>query len=159
MGISFVSETLNLFTQMSVRDNLLLGAYDITDKRQQLETLDFVYRLFPRLKERERQLAGTMSGGERKMLAIARGMMSMPKLLLVDEPSLGLAPQLVISVFQALEALRQEGVTILMVEQNVKSTLRITDRGYVLEQGRVVLEGKSVELMDNAHVRTAYMGV
>ncbi|MGC8826250.1 MAG: ABC transporter ATP-binding protein [Anaerolineae bacterium] len=159
MGISFVSESLNLFTNMSVRENLLLGAYRVLDKKKQLQALDFVYSLFPRLKERERQLAGTMSGGERKMLAIARGMMSMPKLLLVDEPSLGLAPQVVATVFQALQTLRNEGVTILLVEQNVPSTLRITDRGYVMEQGRIVLEGPSKELMNNEHVRVAYMGI
>jgi branched-chain amino acid transport system ATP-binding protein len=159
MGISFVSESLNLFTNMSVRENLLLGAYRVLDKKKQLQALDFVYSLFPRLKERERQLAGTMSGGERKMLAIARGMMSMPKLLLVDEPSLGLAPQVVVTVFEALQTLRKEGVTILLVEQNVPSTLRITDRGYVMEQGKIVLEGPSKELMNNEHVRVAYMGI
>ena len=159
MGISFVTEALNLFTNMSVRENLLLGAYQIRDKQEQLRTLDFVFELFPRLKEREGQLAGTMSGGERKMLAIARGMMCNPDLLLVDEPSLGLAPQLVLNVFKALEVLRQQGVTILLVEQNVKSTLRITDRGYVLEQGKVALQGESDELATNEHVRVAYMGI
>ncbi|MGQ9516625.1 MAG: ABC transporter ATP-binding protein [Anaerolineae bacterium] len=159
MGISFVSESLNLFTNMSVRENLLLGAYRVLDKQKQLQALDFVYSLFPRLKERERQLAGTMSGGERKMLAIARGMMSMPKLLLVDEPSLGLAPQVVATVFEALQTLRREGVTILLVEQNVPSTLRITDRGYVMEYGKIVLEGPNKELMNNEHVRVAYMGI
>lgn len=159
MGISYVSESLNLFTNMSVRENLLLGAYQVLDRNEQLKTLDFVFDLFPRLKERESQLAGTMSGGERKMLAIARGMMSRPDLLLVDEPSLGLAPQLVLNVFDALEVLRQQGVTILLVEQNVKSTLRITQRGYVLEHGRVMLEGKSSDLANNEHVRIAYMGI
>ena len=159
MGISYVSESLNLFTNMSVRENLILGAYQILDKKEQLRTLHFVYELFPRLKEREGQLAGTMSGGERKMLAIARGMMSKPVLLLVDEPSLGLAPQLVSNVFKALEVLRGQGVTILLVEQNVKSTLRITDRGYVLEQGRLAIEGKSADLANNEHVRIAYMGI
>lgn len=159
MGISFVSEELNLFTNMTVRENLLLGAYNIRDKNEQLETLGFVYDLFPRLKEREKQLAGTMSGGERKMLAIARGMMSQPELLLVDEPSLGLAPQLVTNVFDALVVLQKRGVTILLVEQNVASALRITDRGYVLEQGKVAIEGESVDLTHNKHVRSAYMGV
>jgi branched-chain amino acid transport system ATP-binding protein len=159
MGISYISESLNLFTNMSVRENLLLGAYQIPDKKEQLRILHFVFDLFPRLKERESQLAGTMSGGERKMLAIARGMMSNPTLLLVDEPSLGLAPQLVLNVFKALEILRNQGVTILLVEQNVKSTLRITDRGYVLEHGRLAIEGKSADLATNEHVRIAYMGV
>jgi len=159
MGISYISESLNLFTNMSVRENLLLGAYYVRDKQEQLRTLDFVYDLFPRLQEREGQLAGTMSGGERKMLAIARGMMSEPELLLVDEPSLGLAPQLVASVFAALETLRQRGVTILLVEQNVNLTLRITDHGYVLEQGRIALQGPSSDLAQDEHVRVAYMGI
>ncbi len=159
MGISYISESLNLFTQMSVRENLLLGAYQILDKKEQLRTLSFVFELFPRLKERQDQLAGTMSGGERKMLAIARGMMSKPTLLLVDEPSLGLAPQLVMNVFRALEVLRGQGVTILLVEQNVKTTLRITNRGYVLEHGRLAIEGDSADLATNEHVRIAYMGV
>lgn len=159
MGISFVSESLNLFTGMSVRENLLLGAYTVRDRRKQLDSLEFVFHLFPRLKERASQLAGTLSGGERKMLAIARGMMSDPVLLLVDEPSLGLAPKLVLAVFDALETLRQRGVTILLVEQNVNTTLHITDRAYVLEQGRIVLEGKSADLLENEHVRNAYLGL
>ncbi len=159
MGISFVSEMLNLFTNMTVRENLLLGAYNVRDKQKQLEALNFVYSLFPRLKEREKQLAGTMSGGERKMLAIARGMMSQPEMLLVDEPSLGLAPQLVTNVFDALVTLQQRGVTILLVEQNVASALRIADRGYVLEQGKIAIEGKSSDLTNNEHVRSAYMGI
>jgi len=159
MGLSYVSEGLNLFTNMSVRENLLLGAYAIRDKEQQLKTLDFVYGLFPRLQEREKQLAGTMSGGERKMLAIARGMMSNPELLLVDEPSLGLAPHLVQDVFRALLELRNRGVTILLVEQNVNATLAITDRAYVLEHGRIAMEGPSSELKANKHVRNAYLGL
>ena len=159
MGISYVSEGLNLFTNMSVRENLLLGAYSVKDKEQQLETLAFVYSLFPRLKEREKQLAGTMSGGERKMLAIARGMMSNPQLLLVDEPSLGLAPHLVQDVFRALLELQKRGVTILLVEQNVNATLEITDRAYVLEHGRIAIEGPSSELKNNEHVRNAYLGL
>jgi ABC-type branched-subunit amino acid transport system ATPase component len=147
MGISFISESLNLFTAMSVRENLLLGAYIVRDKRRQLETLDFVFHLFPRLKERHNQLAGTQSGGERKMLAIARGMMSNPDL-----------PNLTMDVFRALEMLRQRGVTILLVEQNVNTTLHMTDRAYVVEQGRIVLEGKSQDLLENKHVREAYLG-
>ena len=159
LGISYVSEGLNLFTDMSVRENLLLGAYAVNDKKQELETLEFVYHLFPRLKEREKQLAGTMSGGERKMLAIARGMMSNPELLLVDEPSLGLAPHLTHDVFRALLELRKRGVTILLVEQNVNATLEITDRAYVLEHGRVAMEGPSKEMKANEHVRSAYLGL
>jgi branched-chain amino acid transport system ATP-binding protein len=159
MGISYISEGLNLFTDMSVRENLLLGAYAVNDKIKELETLEFVYSLFPRLKEREKQLAGTMSGGERKMLAIARGMMSNPELLLVDEPSLGLAPHLTHDVFRALLELRKRGVTILLVEQNVNATLEITDRAYILEHGRIAMEGPSHEMKDNEHVRSAYLGI
>jgi len=159
MGISYISEALNLFTDMSVRDNLLLGAYSIKDKQTQLETLDFVFGLFPRLKEREGQLAGTMSGGERKMLAIARGMMAKPRLMLVDEPSLGLAPHLVTDVFNSLRKLQKAGVTILMVEQRVNATLEVADRAYVLENGRVALQGTSDELTAHEHVRSAYIGV
>ena len=159
MGISYVSESLNLFTNMSVRENLLLGAYAVNDTQKELESLEFVYSLFPRLKEREKQLAGTMSGGERKMLAIARGLMSDPHLLLVDEPSLGLAPHLTHDVFQALLELRDRGVTILLVEQNVNTTLEITDRAYILEHGRIVMEGPSREMKANEHVRNAYLGI
>jgi branched-chain amino acid transport system ATP-binding protein len=159
MGISYISEGLNLFTDMSVRENLLLGAYAVNDRKQELETLEFVYHLFPRLKEREKQLAGTMSGGERKMLAIARGMMSNPELLLVDEPSLGLAPHLTHDVFRALLELRTRGVTILLVEQNVNATLEITDRAYILEHGRIAMEGPSKAMKANEHVRNAYLGI
>jgi len=159
LGISYVSESLNLFTDMSVRENLLLGAYTIKDKQKQQESLDFVFDLFPRLAERRSQLAGTMSGGERKMLAIARGMMSSPELMLVDEPSLGLAPYLVTDVFNSLTALKARGVTILLVEQRVNATLEITDRTYVLEHGKVVLAGPSHSLLSNEHIRKAYLGI
>ncbi len=159
MGISYVSEALNLFTAMSVQENLLLGAYSVRDKRQQLETLDLVFGLFPRLAERRGQLAGTMSGGERKMLAIARGIMSNPELMLIDEPSLGLAPHLVTDVFDSLQKLQEKGVTILLVEQRVNATLQITDRAYVLEHGRVVMEGASKDLRSDEHVRKAYLGI
>ncbi len=159
MGISYVSEKLNLFTGMSVQENLILGAYAIRDKEVQLETLAYIFELFPRLKERKDQLAGTMSGGERKMLAIARGMMSKPQLMLVDEPSLGLQPNLTKDVFSALIQLREKGVTVLLVEQNVNATLSFTDRAYVLEQGKVVLEGPSKEIKENKHVRNAYLGI
>ncbi|GAB4529174.1 MAG: ABC transporter ATP-binding protein [Anaerolineae bacterium] len=159
IGISYISEELNLFTNMSVRENLLLGAYAVNDRKRELESLEFVYHLFPRLKEREKQLAGTMSGGERKMLGIARGMMSNPELMLVDEPSLGLAPYLTHDVFRALLELRDRGVTILLVEQNVNTTLDITDRTYILEQGRIAMQGVSQELKGNQHVRSAYLGI
>lgn len=158
-GISFVSESLNLFTDMSIYENLLLGAYMVRDTRQQKASIDFVFELFPRLKARSGQLTGTLSGGERKMVAIARGIMSNPSLLLVDEPSLGLAPKLTLDVFHALEKLRQQGLTILLVEQNVNTTLHMTDRAYILEQGHITLEGKSKGLLENEHVRKVFLGV
>jgi len=159
MGISYVSEDLNLFTDMSVRENLLLGAYSIKEKEKKLETLDFVFNLFPRLEERKGQLAGTMSGGERKMLAIARGMMSTPELMLVDEPSLGLAPHLVTDVFNSLRTLNEAGVTILLVEQRVNATLEIASRAYVMEHGRAVIKTPSSDLRTNPHVKAAYPGI
>ena len=157
-GISYVSEEMNLFVNMSVQENLYMGAYIIKDKSLQEKRLAFVFDLFPRLAERKSQLAGTMSGGERKMLAIARGMMSNPELILVDEPSFGLAPQLTQSVFESLQSLRESGVTILLVEQNVTKTLAVTDRGYVLENGKVELSGKSDDLASDPHVRKVFLG-
>jgi branched-chain amino acid transport system ATP-binding protein len=159
MGIGFVSETLNLFPAMTVHENLLVGAYAVKDKRQIAATRDLVFELFPRLHERRDQLAGTLSGGERKMLAIGRGLMPSPSLLLVDEPSLGLAPMATLATFAALKALRERGVTILLVEQNVNTTLHLVDRAYVLEQGRIVLEGTGTELLGNSHVQEAYLGI
>ncbi|MGD2057435.1 MAG: ABC transporter ATP-binding protein [Anaerolineales bacterium] len=158
-GISYISESLNLFSAMSVEENLLLGAYTIKEKGEQRNSLEFVYDLFHRLAERKSQLAGTLSGGERKMLAIARGIMSSPDLLLVDEPSLGLAPNLTQDVFQALLKLRDQGVTILLVEQNVNTTLHITDRAYVIEKGQIIMQGPSKELLNNEHVQAAYLGI
>ena len=158
-GISFVSEEMNLFVNMSVQENLYMGAYIIKDKKVQKDRLDFVFSLFPRLAERKSQLAGTMSGGERKMLAIGRGMMSDPKLLLVDEPSFGLAPQLVANVFESLDVLKEQGVTILLVEQNVTKTLAVTGRGYILENGKIGLKGTSHDLADNPHVKKVFLGV
>ncbi len=158
-GISFVSEEMNLFVNMTVKENLYMGAYTIKEKHLQNERLEFVFELFPRLAERRKQLAGTMSGGERKMLAIGRGMMSNPSLMLVDEPSFGLAPQLTASVFASLEVLIENGVTILLVEQNVTKTLAVTDRGYVLENGKIGLEGKSADLAEDSYVRKVFLGV
>lgn len=158
-GISFITEDLNLFGGMSVRENLILGAYTRRDRKKIQKSLDYVLDLFPVLGERRNQLAGTLSGGERKMLAVGRGLMSDPRLLLVDEPSLGLAPMLVLSVFRALQELRQRGVTILLVEQNVNMSLQIAERGYILEQGRIVLKGKSAGLLEDKHVKEAYLGL
>jgi len=158
-GISFVSEEMNLFVNMSVRENLYMGAYIIKEKKLRKKRLEFVFDLFPRLAERQNQLAGTMSGGERKMLAIGRGMMSAPRLLLVDEPSFGLAPQLTANVFESLNVLVKQGVTIMVVEQNVAKTLAVTDRGYVLENGKIGLKGKSCDLADDTHVKKVFLGV
>jgi branched-chain amino acid transport system ATP-binding protein len=158
-GISFVSEEMNLFVNMTVQENLFMGAYNIKEKRLQIERLEFVFELFPRLAERKKQLAGTMSGGERKMLAIGRGMMSNPSLMLVDEPSFGLAPQLTTNVFESLDVLLKNGVTILLVEQNVTKTLAVTHRGYVLENGKIVLKGKSADLAEDSYVRKVFLGV
>ncbi len=158
-GISLVSEAMNLFVNMTVQENLYMGAYTIKDKKMQKDRLDFVYDLFPRLVERRNQLAGTMSGGERKMLAIGRGLMPNPKLLLVDEPSFGLAPLLTENVFASLDTLVSQGVTIMLVEQNVTKTLSVTHRGYVLENGRIELTGKSGDLACDAHVRKVFLGV
>ncbi len=159
MGISYISEEMNLFTNMTVHENLLMGAYTIRDKDKKNKQLAFVYELFPRLEERRNQLAGTMSGGERKMLGIGRALMADPDLLLVDEPSFGLAPQLTEQVFASLNTLRNRGMTILVVEQNVTMALSVTDRGYVLENGRIELEGPSADLAGNAHVRKVFLGI
>lgn len=158
-GISFVTDDGCLFSGMTVQENLLLGAYIIKDKEKVKSLLREVLELFPRLGERRKQVVGTLSGGERKMLAIARGLMSNPKLMLVDEPSLGLAPKLVLAVFESLKELTKRGVTVLLVEQNVNTTLKIVDRGYVIEQGQIVLEGGSKELSENEHIRKSYLGI
>lgn len=158
-GLSFVSEERNLFQAMTVMENLMLGAYTVRDKKQITESLDYVFTLFPRLAERKKQLAGTMSGGERQMLAFARGLMSGPKMLLLDEPSMGLSPMNVAAVFETITRLRSEKTTIVIVEQNVNTTLRISDRAYVMEQGRIVLEGSSEELLSNDRVKEMYLGI
>ena len=158
-GLSYIPEDLNLFEGMPVYENLLLGAYNVHDSKKTQHQMEFVLELFPILKQRRNQLAGTLSGGERRMLALARGLMSMPRMLLVDEPSMGLAPIVVENVFATLQELNRQGITILLVEQNVPMTLSITQRAYVLEQGRVVLAGKSDELLENDHLRRSYLGI
>jgi branched-chain amino acid transport system ATP-binding protein len=160
LGVAHVPEGRHLFPQMTVRDHLELGAAFVPGAwAAREETLVWVHALFPRLRERATQLAGTLSGGEQQMLAIARALMARPRLLLVDEPSLGLAPVLVQAVFQALREINRHGVTILLVEQNVRQTLGMAHRGYVLENGRVVLEGTGRELLENPHVQQAYLGL
>jgi branched-chain amino acid transport system ATP-binding protein len=159
LGISHVPEGGKVFPDMSVRENLEMGAYPLHAWKQKQETLEQVYEVFPRLKERERQFARTLSGGERQMLAMGRGLMSRPKLCLFDEPSYGLAPLLVAEIFRIIRELRDEGITILLIEQNVRHSLEIADRAYVLENGRVCLQGECGELLESETVRQAYLGL
>ncbi len=157
-GLSLVTEELNLFEAMTVYENLLLGAYSRRDRKKIRSTLDYIYHLFPVLEARQKQLAGTLSGGERRMLAVGRGLMSDPRMLLIDEPSLGLAPMMVTTVFEALKTLHQRGVTLLLVEQNVNTTLHLADKAYVLERGNVVLQGSSADLLENPYLKDTYLG-
>jgi len=159
MGLSHIPESRKLFPDMSIRENLEMGAYPHRSWRSRRQTLERVYELFPRLKERSGNLARTLSGGEQQMLAMGRGIMSMPKMCIIDEPSNGLAPLVVKEIFEILKTLREEGITILLVEQNVRQTLAIADRACVLENGRVVLAGACSELLASDHVRKAYLGV
>jgi branched-chain amino acid transport system ATP-binding protein len=159
MGISQIPEGRLLFPDMTVWENLIMGAYPPARRAHVQEGLTWVYRLFPRLRERERQLVRTMSGGEQQMVAIGRALMARPTVLLVDEPSLGLAPLLVAEVFSVLREINRSGVTILLVEQNVRHALEISHRAYVLETGRIVLEGPAQDLIRHDHVRSAYLGL
>jgi branched-chain amino acid transport system ATP-binding protein len=170
MGISQVPEGRRIFPKLTVKENLEMGAYSIvsdqfsvfrksTKKNQRLEThLEKVFELFTVLKERHKQLGGTLSGGEQQMLAIARALMSDPELLLLDEPSLGLAPIMASKIFKTIKEINREGITVLLVEQNARSALKLSNRGYVLENGRVALQGKGEELLNNEKVRKAYLG-
>lgn len=158
LGVVQVPEGRHLFPMMTVRENLEVGSTIRSARRQRKENLDWVMSIFPRLRERESQLAGTLSGGEQQMAAIARGLMSRPKLLMLDEPSLGLAPILVKEIFGIVQKLKSLGVTVLLVEQNTSHTLAIADQGFVLENGRVVLQGTGQELLNNEHVKKAYLG-
>lgn len=159
MGLSHIPEGRRIFTDMTVRENLEMGAYSPKAWKDRHETIKQVYKLFPILKEREKQLARTLSGGELQMLAMGRGLMSKPKLCMFDEPSYGLAPNLVSEVFEIIKSLRKEGITILLVEQNVRRTLETADRAYVLENGRIVLEGTCKQCLNNEHVKKAYLGL
>jgi branched-chain amino acid transport system ATP-binding protein len=158
-GIVHVPEGRRLFPQMSVEENLIMGTLHGEAKTKRFNTMERVYQLFPRLRERKKQLAGTLSGGEQQMLAVGRGLMSLPKLMMFDEPSLGLAPILVQDIFRIIRRINEEGVTVLLVEQNVRQTLAMCHRAYVLENGRVVLEGTGQALMANEHVKEAYLGI
>jgi branched-chain amino acid transport system ATP-binding protein len=158
-GIVQVPEGRRLFTLMSVQDNLIVGAYGRRADQKKDQTLAFVYDLFPRLRERIFQMAMTLSGGEQQMVAIGRGLMACPKLLMLDEPSLGLAPILIKNIFETVRRIADQGTTVLLVEQDVKHSLSLSTRGYVLEHGRTVMEGQARELIDNPHIRTAYLGL
>ena len=160
-GLCLVPERRELFAAMTVEDNLVLGAFHRYRKRDKTIAADFeqVYRLFPRLQERRRQLAGTLSGGERQMLALGRALMGRPRLLMLDEPSLGLAPLIVRDIFRVIAGLRETGVSILLVEQNARAALQVADYGYVLETGEIVIEGPSASLASNPRVIESYLGL
>jgi branched-chain amino acid transport system ATP-binding protein len=157
-GIAHVPEGRRLFPMMTVRENLELGAVSSAARRHRSDTLDHIFSLFPKLRERERQMAGTLSGGEQQMVAIGRGLMARPRLLMLDEPSLGLAPIIVREMFDIIRRLNGDGITVMLVEQNVQQSLKLADRAYVLENGRVVLEGAGSQLLDDERVRAAYLG-
>lgn len=158
-GITLIPEGREIFPRMTVEENLKLGAYTANGKRTVTEAKERVYQIFPVLKKKEKALAQTLSGGEQQMLVIGRSLMSNPDLLILDEPSLGLAPLLVEKVLDTVRKINEEGVTILLVEQNIRDSLDVADRGYVLEQGKIILEGRSRELLCNNHIKQVYMGL
>lgn len=158
LGLAQVPERRRVFTQQSVEDNLLLGAYTRKDKEEIQKDLEEVYEWFPRLNERRKQLAGTLSGGEQQMLAMGRALMAKPKIMLLDEPSMGLSPLLVKEIFHIIEEINKKGTTIFLVEQNAKMALAIANRAYVLETGKITLEGTGAELSNDARVQKAYLG-
>jgi len=159
LGLSMSPEGRGVFPDQSVRDNLLLGAYSLKLKPAELEqSMEYGYQLFPRLRERQQQMAGTLSGGEQQMLAMARAMMSKPRLLLLDEPSLGLAPLVIRDIFQSIKTLRDNGLTILLVEQMANQALAVADRAYVLETGRITLQGSGQQLLSDPKIRASYLG-
>ena len=157
-GIAQVPEGRHVFAQMTVLENLYMGAYIMRDKAKIQENLEWVFSHFPRLKERSRQLAGTLSGGEQQMLATGRALMTNPKILLMDEPSMGLSPLLVSEIFSIIEELHKDGITILLVEQNAKMELSVADRAYVLENGKISMSGDAKELLNDSRVKKAYLG-
>jgi branched-chain amino acid transport system ATP-binding protein len=159
LGICHIPEGGKAFPEMTIRENLDMGAYSDAAWGERGETLEQVYEMFPLLRQRAKQLARTLSGGERQMLAIGRGLMSRPKLCAFDEPSYGLSPIMVKEIFEVIKTLRDQGMTVLLIEQDVQQSLEIADRGYVLENGHVVLEGRSEDLLQNNHVKKAYLGL
>jgi len=158
-GLVHVPEGRRLFSLMSVKDNLLAGAHNKKAYAVRERTLEEVFTMFPRLRERQNQAAMTLSGGEQQMVAIGRGLMACPKMLMLDEPSLGLAPILIAEIFRTIRAIADKGLTVLLVEQDVKHSLSLSDRGYVLEHGRAAMEGPAVELLDSPYIREAYLGI
>ena len=158
-GVVHVPEARRLFPEMTVEENLIMGSLAPDAKKHRKETMEWVYTLFPRLRERLKQPAGTLSGGEQQMAAIGRGLMARPNILMLDEPSLGLSPNLVQTTFEIITQINKEGVTVLLVEQNVRHSLAICHRAYVLENGRIALEGTGESLLNNKHVKTAYLGI
>lgn len=158
MGVSLVPEGRGVFGRLTIEENLQMGAYVINDRALIRQEIERIYQLFPRLKERRGQTAGTLSGGEQQMLAIGRALMSQPKLLLLDEPSMGLAPLLVDKIFEVVRQISENGVTILLVEQNARLALEVSSRGYVMESGSITLHGESARLLENPQVRQAYLG-
>ena len=159
LGIAHVPENRRLFPSMSIEDNLRMGAFTPNARPHYEERLDFIFNLFPRLKERRSQIAGTLSGGEQQMCAIGRALMSSPKLLLMDEPSAGLAPVIVNQVFQLVQQIRDQGLTVLIVEQNIEQVLQIVDRAYLMEVGKIKISGKAGELIQSESLRKAYVGL
>lgn len=158
-GVTLIPEGREIFPRMTVEENMLLGAYTINDKNAVKESKERIYQIFPVLKKKEKALAQTLSGGEQQMLVICRSLMSNPELLILDEPSLGLAPIIVGKVLDTLRKINEEGVTILLVEQNIRDSLNIADRGYVLEEGKIIIEGKGRELLSNDHIKEVYLGI
>lgn len=157
-GLAMVPEGRGIFGKLTVEENLQMGAYTRNDKAQILDELARIYDLFPRLKERQKQLAGTLSGGEQQMVAMGRAMLSRPKLLLLDEPSMGLAPIIVQKIFEIIQMVAAEGVTMLLVEQNARLALEVSQRGYVMESGKITIGGNAADLLDDERVRNAYLG-
>ena len=158
-GISLIPEGREIFPRMTVEENVLLGAYTISNKQQVRNSQERIYQIFPVLQKKEKTLAQNLSGGEQQMLVIGRSLMSSPKLLILDEPSLGLAPIIVAKVLDTLRQINDEGVAILLVEQNIRDSLNIADRGYVLEEGKIIIEGAGRELLSNDHIKEVYLGI
>jgi branched-chain amino acid transport system ATP-binding protein len=158
-GVTLIPEGRDIFPKMSVEENLLLGAYTIKDKQKVKDSKERIYQIFPVLHKKEKAMAQTLSGGEQQMLVIGRSLMLSPELLILDEPSLGLAPIIVAKVLDTLQEINEEGVAVLLVEQNIRDSLNIADRGYVLEEGKIIIEGEGRELLSNDHIKEVYLGI